>query len=376
MEIFHHSFPRRPIKTIRRLSLVKRTRYSALCAVALLAGTNWVYAQSSATLYGIVDDSLSYNSNSNGHSLWSLASQKRWPNMWGMTGTEDLGGGLSAVFRYETGIQLNTGGSYTRQTWVGLSDKKYGVLTLGKQYDAAYGIVPFTTAIDNSTTAAHAGNYDRGTGLTLNNTIKYQSEPIANTRAMLFYSFGSPDSGTTNTGRGVGGNLVYSNGPYNLYLSYQSINGTTISPATDIGVHRMFGQNFSARSFLLDHSNVLGVGAMYRTQDLKVTATFTQTKMAFHNITETMSSYEVGGRYNVMPDVIVQGAYSYSTMDQYKWDVFAVSSAYLLSKRSQLFTTLVYQQTGGDGQVAVLNGESPSTTNKQLVLRVGILHKF
>lgn len=55
-------------------------------------------------------------------------------------GREDLGGGLAAVFRLESGVALDTGGAgsstkfWNRQSWVGLQLGKAGVVTLGRQF--------------------------------------------------------------------------------------------------------------------------------------------------------------------------------------------------------------------------------------------------
>src|SRR5258708_32662296 len=61
-------------------------------------------------------------------------------NRWGFVGQEDLGGGLSAIFRLESGFNVENGTSaqggreFVRQAYVGLSSP-YGTLTLGRQYD-------------------------------------------------------------------------------------------------------------------------------------------------------------------------------------------------------------------------------------------------
>ena len=60
---------------------------------------------------------------------------------WGFKGSEDIGGGLEATFTLKNGFELNTGNlaqggdEFGRQTFVGLSNDRYGAVTLGRQYD-------------------------------------------------------------------------------------------------------------------------------------------------------------------------------------------------------------------------------------------------
>jgi len=67
-------------------------------------------AQSSVTLYGMLDAGLSYTSNVNGHSDYALVGGASGSNKWGLLGQEDLGGGLKAVFKLENGFNIATGG--------------------------------------------------------------------------------------------------------------------------------------------------------------------------------------------------------------------------------------------------------------------------
>lgn len=105
------------------------------------------YAQSSVTLYGIVDVGVLYVNNAvsggKGGQQWSLASSNLQGSRLGLRGTEDLGGGLSALFVLENGFTTNNGklaqggDLFGRQAFVGLSSQKFGMLTLGRQYDSS-----------------------------------------------------------------------------------------------------------------------------------------------------------------------------------------------------------------------------------------------
>ena len=119
-------------------------------ALASLLGTSLfsvgAYAQSSVTLYGIIDEGVNYTSNvatpAGGKALFNLSSGVLQGSRWGMKGAEELGGGLRAIFTLENGFDLNTGKlsqgglEFGRQAFVGLSSNTAGTVTLGRQYDS------------------------------------------------------------------------------------------------------------------------------------------------------------------------------------------------------------------------------------------------
>lgn len=69
------------------------------------------HAQSSVTLYGVIDAGLSYVSNqkeagsSAGHSNFAMTNYSTTPDLFGLRGSEDLGGGLKAIFTLENAFR-------------------------------------------------------------------------------------------------------------------------------------------------------------------------------------------------------------------------------------------------------------------------------
>ena len=115
----------------------------ALIAVAALgAFSAAAHAQSSVTLYGSLDAGIAYVNNAGGHSAWLQSSSLLSNTYFGLKGAEDLGGGLKAIFKLESGFDMSNGkfnsnGSmFNRQAYVGIQSDKYGTFTLGKQYDS------------------------------------------------------------------------------------------------------------------------------------------------------------------------------------------------------------------------------------------------
>lgn len=102
-------------------------------ALAVLACTGGAMAQSNVTLYGRIDASLG-STKFNGVSTTQLYSGNLSASRWGMRGSEDLGGGLKAIFQLETGINADEGtgpSGFSRQSWVGLSGG-FGTVRMGK----------------------------------------------------------------------------------------------------------------------------------------------------------------------------------------------------------------------------------------------------
>src|SRR5260370_36937450 len=97
----------------------------ALAGLGTFAGV--AHAQSSVTLYGIVDAGFVYNNNSGGHKLYETRAGNLQGDRWGLRGTEDLGGGLKALFVLENGFNAfngtlgQKGDEYGRQAYVGLT---------------------------------------------------------------------------------------------------------------------------------------------------------------------------------------------------------------------------------------------------------------
>src|SRR6202166_3980772 len=99
---------------------MKRVVLSSL-AIAMLAAASAAHAQSSVTLYGIIDVGIGYTHNtavakSATNNSGNASTQVGFNNgtlsgsRWGLKGTEDLGGGLSTIFQLENGFSPTTGG--------------------------------------------------------------------------------------------------------------------------------------------------------------------------------------------------------------------------------------------------------------------------
>ncbi|KHK59075.1 porin [Burkholderia sp. A9] len=104
-----------------------------LSLLALAAGAQ---AQSSVTLYGRIDNGMTYWSGRGDGRLIGMQSGGFGESWWGIEGAEDLGAGTKVIFKLETGISTLTGniqnGSlFGRHAWVGVTNDRYGTFKMG-----------------------------------------------------------------------------------------------------------------------------------------------------------------------------------------------------------------------------------------------------
>jgi len=117
-----------------------------LAAVGIL-GSAPACAQSGVQVYGLIDTAVEHLTNTapNGASQTRMPglSGGQFPSRIGFRGSEELGGGLKAVFNLENGLQPDTGGLnqggrlFGRQAWVGLAGD-WGLVSAGRTYSMLY----------------------------------------------------------------------------------------------------------------------------------------------------------------------------------------------------------------------------------------------
>lgn len=221
-----------------------------LLAAALLAGfAGAASAQSSVTLYGVVDGGLRYTqvsrNNMDGVNNFGLGYGQQSGNRFGLKGVEDLGGGNKATFMLESGFDLGNGtalqGSrlFGRQAWMGVESNSWGYVRLGRQTNFATEYVgipvdPFSTGFGQLNMGAAFGvaNTDR-----ISNTLKYQTPNMSGFQAGIGYSFATGNTGlyTADAGGGTSGtgyNFASSNNTRQLTLGAKYANGPFYAAAS------------------------------------------------------------------------------------------------------------------------------------------------
>src|SRR5258708_5630294 len=221
---------------------MKKTLIAAALSGVVASAAN---AQSSVTLYGLIDVGITYTNSQltshGGHSNWQETSGSVDGSRWGLRGAEDLGGGLKAIFTLENGFNVNNGTlgqggrEFGRQAFVGLSSVNYGAVTLGRQYDSMVdyvGPLALTGTQYGGTHFAHPFNNDNlnNNSYSINNSIKYTSVNYAGFKFGGLYGFSNQAGGfADNRAYSVGAS--YNWGPLNIGAGYLHLNNNATSQA-------------------------------------------------------------------------------------------------------------------------------------------------
>lgn len=375
-----------------------------VAALATFMSASSAYADSSVTLYGVLDEGIDYTNNSAGHSLWHMQDGTYdgvYGSRWGLKGTEDLGGGLSAIFKLESGFsiengQMRQGGRmFGRQAYVGLSDNRLGTVTLGRQYDSVVDYLqPVTAPGQLGGPIVHAGDIDNtDNSFRVDNSIKYASPKLGGLTFGGLYSFtntNAPGRGTTGLWS-LGAN--YSIGGLNVAAAYLYVKNPALLLTDGNYVPNTTGAAIGATgpfSYVGNASNqqVYGVGATYELGSAMLGLDYTNTK--FDNANGTTNSvkfdnYEAWAKYNFTPAWYVGAAYSYTHGNiGYSGAVpiyhqVGLTTSYSLSKRTTVYAMAVWQKAaGGANNAAIFEGGvgDASSNNHQIASRIGIYHLF
>ncbi|MFM0551841.1 porin [Paraburkholderia sediminicola] len=377
---------------------VSTTMTAAFAAPAL--------AQTSVTLYGVLDEGINYTNNVGRGHVYELASGYAQGSRWGLKGAEELGGGLKAIFQLENGFdvssgRLNQGGRmFGRQAFVGLSAERYGTLTFGRQYDSVVDYLAQTTANGNWAGSLFSHPFDNDNtdnSFRLDNSVKYTSPSLSGFQFGGVYSFSNDTNFANNRAYSFGGQYAY--GGLLVAAAYlqadnpgNGANGAiTANDASFIAARmRVFGGGITytfgpaTAGFVYTNSNYLDpTGNGYLGVTPLVPPGVLLNSLKYQN-------FEVNGKYQISPMLFVGAQYVY-TMETYdastggvkpKIHSFGLMADYNLSKRTDVYIQGEYQQVTGDSTYSILDDafnvgtQSPSSTSKQVVVRAAIRHKF
>lgn len=382
------------------------------------------FAQSSVTLYGIVDNGIGYQSSSTtlgstsgGHSAVKMVTGVWAGSRFGLKGSEDLGGGTKAIFTLEEGYNANNGGlatnnlMFSRQAFVGVTNSTYGSLTAGRQYASYYQILsPYSpTTWLTGFYGAHPGDLDGlDTIYRANNTLLYMSPQLYGFKFSGSYSLagvpGSAYQGSTWTTA-----VSYAQGPVGIAVGFSRINNsnsnggtfgtdtTTSNSGAQAGVSAVTNGYQSARA-----QQRLAVGASYAFNDqLDISATYSNVQY----IPGAGSSFQDEAIWNTGGIVLhwkPTAAWDFATGYSYtratkangitsnaSYQQFNLSEYYSLSKRTGIYALQAYQRANGEtlgtngrsiiSATATLgdgSNSTPSSSRSMVGVGVGIIHRF
>ena len=373
-------------------------------SLALLGAAGAAHAQSSVTLYGVLDDSIQYINNNNvgGHNKSSigLAAGNLQGNRWGMKGTEDLGGGLKAIFQLENGFSPNNGTlgqggkMFGRQAFVGLQSDQFGTVTIGRQYDPVVDLVQAVTA-DNYwgstfTTPSDVDNNDNSSRT--NNAVKYTSNVYSGFQFEGMYAFGGV-AGSTGAGQTWSGAATYSNGPFSIAAGYIRMDNayTAASRAagdpagwnsTSDGTFNSINAPFASAKSI----GIASVGAQYVIGPITTGLRYSnaQYKPDGNSSFSSTERYNVGAgfvNYQLTPAALLGLGYTFThgsgNGESASYNQVSLGGDYNLSKRTDVYLVGAWQKASGTGAVAsVADYDSFSASDSQAIVSLGIRHKF
>lgn len=365
-------------------------------------------AQSSVTLYGIIDAAVVHKTSQTASGgTGSLDAGQLLTSRWGIKGSEDLGGGLKANFNLEgtlgndtgavgagfgtppTGSTANTQAGYATSTfdrlsWVGLSGD-FGAITAGRNnmlaIDALASADPMSlahapsnpnimlSALNSAGLYGNFGANGSGSALRQNNSVKYTT-PVNKfgLGGSAMYAFGEKaGDGSANTYKGLSG--YFSDG--------KSIVGLTFAKYQD-------NVGFSGGGSTLTQ---MGIGAKI-VMNAKVTIKGTYAETKVDTSQRKIAVFGAGIDYAMTPAVTLTGAYYDSKMSgpaKGRSDQFIALAKYAFSKRTTAYASLTHvnlsekagQTSAAKAQVSGLAlsliGSGFDHANR---VAVGMLHAF
>lgn len=248
-----------------------------LIALAAVAATGAAFAQSSVSIFGIVDMAVT-SIDQGGERITSLANEGQASNRIGFRGTEDLGGGMSAEFWLESGMSPDAGTpggvNFLRKSTLGLKGG-FGEVRLGRDYTptfynhSAYTVFG-TNGLGNSVNSFTVLGSGSTTTVRADNSISYFTPTISGFQGQLMIGLKEADV-KNNANDYTGVRLVYNAGPLSASLATASegsnvqtdnFKRTNLGATYDFGVAKVFFFHVNGKfGALKNKQTALGVTA-------------------------------------------------------------------------------------------------------------------
>lgn len=372
---------------------------SLLVLASLGAFAGIAHAQSSVTLYGLIDEGFNYTSNVKGNDAFQLESGDLQGSRWGLKGNEDLGNGLRAIFQLENGFNVNTGAlgqgglEFGRQAYVGLASNTAGALTLGRQYDSVVDDLAPLTANGNWAGELFSHPFDNDNtdnSFRINNSVKYTSVNYSGFQFTGLYGF-SNTAGAFSDNSAWSLGATYANGPLSVAAAYLNLShpGATCGGAVTGTVGDPNTCTGSEATFTAAKQQTGGLGASYVFGQATVSLTGSETYVTSPGSSLRFINVEGNVHYFVTPAVALGAMYVYthvanngsSFSSEARTGIFntiGLMADYYLSKKTDVYVQAVADigSQSEVGYVTVPGTTGDSSSRSQVVARIGIREKF
>ena len=366
--------------------------------IVLFALVNVAHAQSSITLYGVVDNGLYYQRTSASSFLptardngvvWQDKDAGLYASFWGLKGIEDLGGGYKINFKLQNAYNSTSGNFqlgdragviaiFNQIATVGVSGQ-FGSFDIGRQYapmvyamvdtDARSGVY-FGSILTAWLSMNHsAGWIGQNSNLPIgalfdSNSLVYQSPKLLGTTLMLEYSAGGVP-GQIQGGSRESAVLKFSN--YGLNVSAVFYNGHDTNPtATTVPTG-------------LDNNRFYYLGAMYRYAGASISASYAAGRNPSDSVRANIEMISGGVAYQFTPWFVVTSGYYYlqdrNNTANHSGE-YSIGANYFLSRQTTTYLQVAYVGNKGTMNQWIAYGEPVAPGVSTTAVMVGIRHSF
>lgn len=360
----------------------------SLIALAVLAASGAAMAQSSVTLYGVLDTGLTYSKGE--ESVYGMTHVGGNVNSrLGFRGVEDLGNGLKATFNLEAGMGVDDGNNYMdkdsngmafrRTSTVGLQGS-FGEVRLGRMLTSSYLAVSRYDAFGDTGIGASLAWNPTNTGYAprTENAISYTSPNFSGFKFGAEYGFGEQQKASDKRYIGIG--ATYDNGPLSLGLGFDRLNGDT-ADNTAWDLNQTTWQLGGAYNFGV--AKLMGFYKQSKDKETGLNAGNDSLKLKTFGLGVTApvgAAGEVRASYNHYRASADITGLNTPTL---KADQLSLGYVHNLSKRTALYGTYAYLKNKNDSGVnmglqlnGAMTGAGLSDSGAQHGLQVGIRHAF
>jgi predicted porin len=385
-------------------------------AIMGLLSTSAAMAQSTVTVYGILDAGFNHVSGLRQGSVTTIASGIMEGSRFGLRGSEDIGGGYKAIFTLENRLELDTGSVtnrpnsgtqmpdrvatsvaasvaglplpvatrdalingvnttlatgafgvnlagnlFDRQAYVGLVTP-FGAFTMGRQYTPGYLVAAQFDAsqTQSSLAAGQVASLPAAFDIRLSNTLQYAIQTSGVT-ALLMYGAGEV-AGSNSAGRFWGGMVTYKGNGFsvgyghngkNNELGQKSLTNDLIGATVDVGPGTLYGQYATIKDENPTGISTIGASVTASTGSAVVGTAFQNAYNAAFR--QDARLMHIGYRLTTGPHTWVV---AYNRLDDKRTvnadtDSYGFTYTYALSKRTNLNAVLTRFDNKGQGQVA------------------------
>lgn len=357
----------------------RHTRSKTTLALALLALAGAASAQTSLTLFGVVDVGVRHASTDGVGHINSVMSGSYSSARYGFRGQEDLGGGLSASFWLESFLSADAGtmspAGFQRRSTVSLAHTGWGELRLGRDYTPTHSswarFDPFgyvgiganqlliLSATGNTPVAAAFGT-SPNTIQRASNTVQYLLPRNAwGLEGGLTYGFREDGTAATDQHKVVGGRLGITVGK--LFVSAAALdtrnNLTTLGKFKD----RALGASYDASVVKVSAAvRRLEYGPAQQTNTLLAASV----PLGVHQIKVSWNRSNMDGRVGA------------TSIDDNRTDQYALGYVYHLSKRSRIYGTYARMSNKGGARFVIPGAPAGPAGVSSKGFEAGINHEF